>query len=192
MDKKYNLFDFQDIIAGQKKKHDGEEKFEKLMADIDENSTVEDMPFYKNYLSKFDIERVFDGFNFAVVEEELLSDDDLFLLFRLIFASLSSSYEILYDKQSNSINISITVRSGEQFITKKLTELWSFQIMRLFEIYVNEQIEYNIIDSDSDEIEDLEEQRKLKLMVFEKKVRQLNDLQKTDDTLSELDELLNS
>lgn len=192
MEKKYELFDFPDIIAAQKKKHDGEENFDKLMESIDENSVIEDMPFYKNYLSKFEVEQFFDGYKLTAVEEELLSKDDLFLLFRLIFASLSSSYDISYDKKSNSIDISVSVTSGEQTITKTISELWSFQIMRLFEIYVNELIEFDIKDFDPDEIEGLENERKLKLMIFEKKMRQIRDLQGTEEILSDLDELLNS
>ncbi len=192
MDKDYEMFNFQNIIAQLKEKHDGEEKFEKFIEGFDENSVIEDMPFYKDYVSKFDVERAFDGFNLTAVENELLTKDDMFLLSRLILASFSSSYDILYDKQSNSIDFSVSVTSGEQSITKKISEIWSFQIMRLFDIYVNEQIELSIEDYDSEELEDLKEQQKIRLMVFEKKVRQIHDLKGTDETLAELDDLLNS
>jgi len=192
MDKKYEMFNFKNIIADLKEKHDGEEKFEKFIEGFDENSVIEDMPFYKDYVSKFDVERAFDGFNLTAVENELLTKDDMFLLSRLILASFSSSYDILYDKQSNSIDFSVSVTSGEQSITKKISEIWSFQIMRLFDIYVNEQIELSIEDYDSEELEDLKEQQKIRLMVFEKKVRQIHDLKGTDETLAELDDLLNS
>lgn len=192
MDKKYEMFNFKNIIADLKEKHDGEEKFEKFIEGFDENSVIEDMPFYKDYVSKFDVERAFDSFNLTAVENELLTKDDMFLLSRLILASFSSSYDILYDKQSNSIDISVSVTSGEQSITKKISEIWSFQIMRLFDIYVNEQIELSIEDYDSEELEDLKEQQKIRLMVFEKKVRQMHDLQGTDEILADLDDLLNS
>ena len=192
MDKKYEMFDFQNIIAQLKEKHDGEEKFEKFIEGFDENSVIEDMPFYKDYVSKFDVERAFDGFNLTTVENELLSKDDLFMLFRLILASFSSSYDILYDKPSNSIDFSVSVTSDDKSITKKISELWFFQIMRLFEIYVNEQIEISIGDYDPEELEDLKDQRKIRLMVFEKKVRQIHDLQGTDEILADLDDLLNS
>ena len=192
MDKKYEMFDFQNIIAQLKEKHDGEEKFEKFIEGFDENSVIEDMPFYKDYVSKFDVEHAFDGFVLTAVENELLTKDDLFMLFRFILASFSSSYDILFDKRSNSIDFSVSVTFGEQSITKKIAELWSFQIMRLFDIYVNEQIEISIEDYDSEELEDLKEQQKIRLMVFEKKVRQIQNLQETDDILADLDDLLNS
>ena len=192
MDKKYKLFDFQGIIAELKENHSGEEIWEKFIEGVDENSVIEDMPFYKDYLSKFDVERSFDGYNLAALEEELLSKDELFLLFRLVFSSFSSSYEILYDKQSNSIDLAISVKSGEQSITKTISELWSFQIIRLFEIYVNEQINLSIEDYDLDEMEEFEEQRKLILMVFEKNLRRLRDQKESGEILSDLDDLLNS
>ncbi len=192
MDKKYEMFDFQSIITQLKEKHDGEEKFKKFIEGLNENSTIEDMPFYKEYLSKFEVERAFDDFNLTDVEDVLLSKDDLFMLFRLIVASFSSSYDILYDKQSKTIDLSISVKSSEQFITKKISELWSFQIMKMFDIYVNEQIELSIEDYDPEELEDFKDQRKIRLMIFEKKVRQIHDLQGTDETLAKLDDLLNS
>lgn len=192
MDKKYELFDFQSIITQLKEKHDGEEKFKKFIEGLNDNSTIEDMPFYKEYLSKFEVERAFDDFNLTDVEDVLLSKDDLFMLFRLIVASFSSSYDILYDKQSKTIDLSVSVKSSEQFITKKISELWSFQIMKMFDIYVNEQIELSIEDYDPEELEDFKDQRKIRLMIFEKKVRQIHDLQGTEETLAELDDLLNS
>lgn len=192
MDKKYEMFDFQSIITQLKEKHDGEEKFKKFIEGLNDNSTIEDMPFYKDYLSKFEVERVFDDFNLTDVEDVLLSKDDLFMLFRLIVASFSSSYDILYDKQSKTIDLSISVKSSEQFITKKISELWSFQIMKMFDIYVNEQIELSIEDYDPEELEEFKDQRKIRLMIFEKKVRQIHDLQGTDETLAKLDDLLNS
>lgn len=193
MDKKYELFNFFDIIEGLKEKHNGEETFEKFIEDFDENSTIEDMPFYKHYVSKFDVERAFEGFNLSATEMEILSKDDLFLLFRLILASFSSSYDILYDKQSHSIDLSISVTHGERSVTKTISELWSFQIIRLFEIYVNEQLDLGFIeDDDQEEAEQLKEERKKRLMVFEKKMRQVHNQQESDRILEDLDELLNS
>lgn len=192
MDKQYELFNFQGIIAELKENHDGEENWEKFIEGMDEDSVIEDMPFYKDYLSKFDVERPFDGYNLAALEEEKLSKDDLFLLFRLIISSFSSSYEILYDKESNSIDFAISVKAGEQTITKTISELWAFQIIRMFEIYVNEQINLSIEDYDPDEMEEFEDQRKLRLMVFEKNLRRLRDQKDSGEILSDLDDLLNS
>lgn len=196
MGKNYIYFDFQDILAQQKEKHAGKEQFEKLMESVDENTIIEDMPFYKNYLSRFEVEKAFDGMSLAAEEKNQLSQKELYLLFRMVFASFSSTYEILYDKPTNSVDISISVKSGDQKITKSVAELWSFQIIRLFEIYMNELFEFSICDFDAEELESFEAEQKVRLMIFEKKVRkirqQICDLQESDEILSDLDDLLNS
>ena len=192
MNKEYTLFDFQGIIAELKEKHNENAKFDRLLEGFNEDSVVEDMPFYEEYLSKFDVEQAFDGYQLVAEAEDLASRDDLYLLFRLIVASLSSSYDILYDKPSNSIDFSVTVTSGEQTITKRVAELWSFQIVRMFEIYLDELVEFSIGDFNPAEIEGLDTERKMRLMVFEKKVRQIRNLQDSDEVLSDLDDLLNS
>lgn len=196
MGKNYIYFDFQDILAQQKEKHAGKEQFDKLMESVDENTIIEDMPFYKNYLSRFEVEKAFDGMSLAAEEKNQLSQKELYLLFRMVFASFSSTYEILYDKPTNSVDISISVKSGDQKITKSVAELWSFQIIRLFEIYMNELFEFSICDFDAEEIESFEAEQKVRLMIFEKKVRkirqQICDLQESDEILSDLDDLLNS
>ena len=196
MKKDYILFNFQHILAQQKEKHDGNEQFEKLMKGIDEMSVVEDLPFYKDYLARFDVEKAFDGINLAAEDKIQLSRDELYLLFRLIFASFSSTYEILYDKPTNSVDVSISVKYSEEMITKKVAGLWTFQIDRMFEIYMNELFELNIYEYDAEEQEDFETEQKVRLMIFEKKVRKMNqqirDLQEADEILSDLDDLLKS
>ena len=122
----------------------------------------------------------------------MATKDDLFMLFRLIIASFSSTYEILYDKPSNSIDLSITVSLGEQNITRSIAELYSSQIERLYGNYIDEQINLYTCSDDPDEIQEIDTERKKRLMIFEKKVRQLRDLQESDGILSDLDDLLNS
>ena len=78
MKKDYKLFNFQQILEQQKEKHAGNELFEKLMEGIDENSVVEDLPFYKDYLARFDVEKAFDGINLAAEEKIQLSRDELY------------------------------------------------------------------------------------------------------------------
>ncbi len=41
--------------------------------------------------------------------------------------------------------LTISVKSGDQSVVKKVSELWSFQIMRLYEIYVEEQMNLHIL-----------------------------------------------
>ena len=195
MDKDYRLFDFQKVIEKVKEKqHDEEiaEDFNKLMDSIKEDSVIEDMPFYQDYLSLFDVERAFDDYKFVAEEETLASRDDLILLFRLIAASLSSTYDILYDKSSNSIDISISVTLGERSLTKSVAELSFFQIERLYVNYIGEQANFYVYHIDPDNSQEIDRERKMKLMIFEKKVRQLCNQKGSNEILSDLDDLLNS
>ena len=190
MDKNYLLFDFQNILAQLKEEHNDEENYNKFMEGIYENSVIEDMPFYKDYLSRFNVEQALDSFNLTAEEEDILSRDDLYLLFRLVFASLSSTYSILYDKPSNSVDLSITVESNGTSITKEIAKLESIQIKRLFKIYLNELIGYSIEDFDQDETEELENDRKTRLMAFKKKVQQLRELQRKKRLFFDMDNVL--
>jgi hypothetical protein len=195
MGKDYSLFNFQDIIADLKKKHDGDKEYEdynKFIEGVNEDATLEELPFFQDYLSRFDIEKAFEGFSLAAEEDSLATKDDLFLLFRLIIASFSSTYEILYDKPSNSIDLSITVTLGERTLTRSIAELFSFQVEKLYENYIDEQINLYTCFIDPDYTQEIDVERKKRLMIFEKKVRQLKDLQESDGILSDLDALLNS
>lgn len=195
MGKDYSLFNFQDIIADLKKKHDGDKEYEdynKFIEGVNEDATLEELPFFQDYLSRFDIEKAFEGFSLAAEEDSLATKDDLFLLFRLIIASFSSTYEILYDKPSNSIDLSITVTLGERTLTRSIAELFSFQVEKLYENYIDEQINLYTCFIDPDYTQEIDVERKKRLMIFEKKVRQLKDLQESDGILSDLDALLYS
>lgn len=195
MGKDYFLFNCKSVIANLKNKHDGDEEYEdynKFIKGVDDNSAIEELPFFQDYLSLFDVEKAFEGYTFAAEEETMATKDDLFMLFRLIIASFSSTYEILYDKPSNSIDLSITVSLGEQNITRSIAELYSSQIERLYGNYIDEQINLYTCSDDPDEIQEIDTERKKRLMIFEKKVRQLRDLQESDGILSDLDDLLNS
>jgi hypothetical protein len=53
----------------------------------------------------------------------------------------------------------IAVKSGDQSIVKKVSELWSFQIQRLYEIYIEEQLNLEILRQDSEEKTPIESER---------------------------------
>ena len=57
----------------------------------------------------------------------------------------------------------ITANSGEKDICKSLDELYSFQVIRLFEIYVNEQLDLAILKEEEEEGLIFHREEKLKL-----------------------------
>lgn len=95
------------------------------------------------------------------VPTDLKKDFDWELLLRLVAISLASSYEFVFpdpDETDSEEDIDMTlpdlvihVKSGENQVAKKISELWSFQILRLYEIYCSENINYIHIYKESGE-----------------------------------------
>lgn len=88
------------------------------------------------------------------VPEELKYDFDWELLLQLVAASFSSDYKFVIPDSDDLSKVatemlipelSITVSSGKQGVTKRVSELWSFQILRLYEIYCEEQINLHML-----------------------------------------------
>lgn len=120
------------------------------------NMDIHDTTFFKEYLNKFVCP-------FQLATPEGLEDDfDWDLLVKLIVASFSSEYDLVLDKEwkknpigKPKVHIYVTVTSRKQTITEDIEELWSFQIMRMFEIYVEEQMDFfNIIAEEKEDIRD--------------------------------------
>jgi len=114
-------------------------------------SDYREEPFY-GYLQKFKTipyklpEELVDSFGF-----------DWPLLLQLVGASFSSDFSFLFlaiDENTEITSetllpeLSITVNSSNQKVTKLVSELWEFQIVRLMEIYFVEQINWHIIKED--------------------------------------------
>ena len=99
-------------------------------------ATIEEEPFFQDYLS-----------HFSPIEfhtpEELEGDFDWNLLLILCVGSFSSDYFFQLTDESKMPELYITVRSANQEVTKKVSELWSFQILRLYEIFSEEQINFH-------------------------------------------------
>lgn len=79
------------------------------------------------------------------VPQELIGDFDWGMLSQLVASSLSSKVDLIAskDEESNQINIrvKIQVESGEKYIEKFMDKLWGFQVRRLLEIYIKENIQ---------------------------------------------------
>ena len=72
MDKDYFLFNCKSVIANLKNKHDGDEEYEdynKFIKGVDDNSAIEELPFFQDYLSLFDVEKAFEGYTFAAIHD---------------------------------------------------------------------------------------------------------------------------
>jgi hypothetical protein len=147
-----------------KELHDNPEKKEEVLdryikyIESLDGKDIFDTIFYKSYLSKFEIP-------FQLVCPENLEDDfDWDLLVKLTVGSLSSEYTLVLDEEwkknptgTPRVNIYITVESGGEQSTKNIEELWSFQIIRLFEIYTEEQMRLFTLEAEDKKEEEEEE-----------------------------------
>lgn len=132
---KRNLFDYSYFLEEMKihpnKPRDKETvmKYEKLFGS-QKGLTLQDQPFYKEYLSLFKI-----PFKVSIPENSL-EDYDWDLLFRLIFGSLSSKYALdlkeewkKNPKPDPMVQLSIIAKSGDR--EKSTAERSSWCIRRL-------------------------------------------------------------
>ena len=192
-----------------KKLHNNPEKEERVKKyeekyEIGKGSIIEDHPFYKDYLSRFNLD---SSFELITPDGVVMSPQEWDLLARLVYGSFSSSYSFILDEEWKrnptdkiKVHLSISVESGGAHTSKKLDELFTLQVERLFEIYVNEQIDLVVIYDDEDDEHlgpfgdfndnsDRDEGRDERIESFEKK---LNNLRSEADSYIKLQQLIHS
>ena len=87
-------------------------------------------------------------------------DFDRDLLQQLVLGSFSSDYELKVEKDKQS-ELYIAVKSWDQSVVQKVSELWSFQIQRLYEIYIEEQINLQVLKAEDENEKNAIEQERL-------------------------------
>ena len=185
------LFEYSEFI---KELRSREEK-KKIIEDFSryygpqDNVSIYETPFYKDYLSKFEL-----PFK-LVVPEDYYHDFDWDLLAKLVFASFSSEYELYFEENEQiplddgrRVCLHICVKNGGEYVVREFSKLWSFQILRLFEIYIEEQMQlFSLMKEDEEEVESVKAQQSFLLRQFNHKTDKL--MAKTDYD-KELEELL--
>ncbi len=153
------MFDFKEFIENLKEnpqKKDIVERYESKVEALPDR--FEDTIIYKNYLSKFEIPDID-----LVLPEFIDEEFDWDLLLRLILGSFSSTY-VFEPTEDGKFELVINVSAGDKHVAKKLSELWWFQIVRMYEIYIEEQLNLEIlIAEDEKEKEIIEAQRESNL-----------------------------
>lgn len=156
------LFDFSAYIEelrGNSDKKQIVEEYERLCGSI--SGEIAGQKWYTDYVSKFKTVKY-------ATPDELEDDFDWDLLLQITVASFSSGYSVNPD--NGKIELNITVKSGDQQVIKKVSELWSFQILRLYEIYVEEQMNLQILmGKDEDEKRTLSKERELRIKKWEQR-----------------------
>ncbi len=145
------LFNFQSFIEELREKEDKKElieKYEKFFGPL--AWEIKDQIWYKEYLINFKTIPF-------LVPDELKSEFDRGLLLQLVSSSFSS--ECYFEKpevkewEALPVNeqweklrdLTIAVKSWDQSVVKKLSELRSFQILRLYEIYIEEEMNLQVL-----------------------------------------------
>ena len=152
------LFDFQAFIEELREKAEKKqivEKYETLFGPIE--GDIKDQIRYTEYLTKFEPLPY-------IVPEELQNDFDRNLLEQLVLGSFSSDYELKKEEGKKEKELYIAVKSGDQSVVKTVSELRSFQILRLYEIYIEEQMNLHALKAeDENEKNAIEAEREMRL-----------------------------
>lgn len=133
------LFNFQTFVHDLRENSEKKEvieKYEKFFGPIE--GDIEDQVRYKEYVHTFPIVEY-------LVPEELANDFDRDLLMKLVSSSFSSDGLLEYIDSEEHPEFVISVQSWDQVVVKKISELWGFQILRLYEIYAEEQMNLQIL-----------------------------------------------
>lgn len=192
----FNFTSYIDELRENPEKKEVIEKYEKLLWPI--KWDIKDQVWYKEYVSTF---RILD----YLVPEELKEDFDWELLMQLVASSLSSDWFLdqkddEWSDADSKPEFTISVQSWDQVVVKKVSELWWFQISRLYEIYIEEQMNLQVLMvEDEKEKNAIESQREAKqhrwIIVLEnlqksklEKIEKVEKAEKLDDLLSKLDD----
>ena len=177
------LFDFPAFIEELREKEDKKEiveKYEKYFWKI--QGDIKNQIWYTDYLSQFPTQSY-------LTPEDLEDDFDWDMLQKLVIWSFSSDYELKQDKDG-WWELYIAVKSWDQSIVKTVSELWSFQILRLYEIYIEEQMNLQILMSEEgedwkSEKEALLSEREVRIKKWNAVLDTLNRSQEADDAKKE-------
>jgi len=114
------------------------EDYDKYIEPLSQIKSTKDMKWYKEYSSEF------RTINY-LVPDELKNDFDWKLLCQLVGSSFSSDGLFEFTSKNAEAEFIIAVQSGGQTVVKKMSELWGFQILRLYEIYVEELMNLEVL-----------------------------------------------
>ncbi|MBO4488110.1 MAG: hypothetical protein J5741_00440 [Bacteroidales bacterium] len=171
----FNLLDVRQAICDRLRKEGRcSGKYYSYIFHLPDNTTIEDFPIYRDYLSQFSLTPTLEGKHFPSADDSL-SETDYDLLFKLICGSFSSSYDLTCNEQQNTLEITLHVQTDKGTISKRISELEKSQIQDLFVIFLDEQLWLAFVqpkDGPSQHYLARKEQRR---KIFEQKTRALED-----------------
>lgn len=181
MQPSYKIYDFQQYLNNLrlpfKLKERTDETAKKLLDSITKDMTLEDTSFYKEYLSKFDVEKAIEGYELVTNPESKATKDDYLMLLRLICASFTTAdFEALFDNEHKTVEFTIEIGSDERSVTKKLQDFFYLHILMLMERYLGEQINMEAMRMDSEaDREAIDLKRSISVICFENKMKKYRE-----------------
>jgi len=174
------LFNFQAYIQELRENEEKKEviaKYEKFYGII--QGDVKDQLWYTEYASKFETVPY-------AIPEELDNEFDWNFLMQLCASTFSSDFVLDTKSKPLELNI-IPINQTDTIIIKHISELWSFQILRLYEIYIEEAMSLQIlIKEDEKEAEAIINQRRIKFENWNKKISTVKSEMELDNILNDL------
>lgn len=131
MKQPFNYSEYIESLRASPEKHETIDLYENAVGPIGRLPLSEET-WYKILVKPF------RGFNDFLKPTESENIFDWELLAQLAAASFSS--EVGFDYYDGAIHMIISVNHFDRHVTKSVDELWAFQIVNLFEIYIAEQI----------------------------------------------------
>ncbi len=172
----FNLTAYIEELREKEEKKETVLKYEKFFWPIEGN--ISDQIWYKEYVQQFETVAY-------KVPTELQTDFDRKLLMQLVAASYSS--EGTLDTQvteGEEYDFLITVASWDKVVVKKVSELRGFQILRLYEIYVEEQMNLQVLIAEDDAEKKTEEEKTEKAAVLAQRESRVKRRKLVFDTMT--------
>ena len=184
-----NLFDFDAFInelRANDKKRKTIDSYESYYGTI--YPDLRKQVWYANYVKAFEDLYPKEG---VIVPDDLEDDFDWKALFALVTASFSSSFRFEKNEEDPSGPLTLWIKVSSKSddsnevltIEKSLDELWSFQIIRLYEIYIEEQISLQITQAEEPETDDLQKERNEHLALLKKALKKVNGEEDEEDVI---------
>ena len=149
----YKLFKFQQFVNNLRLPYEQGKPMDtvkKLLDSVTDEINIEDLAFYKEYLSKFDIGKAIEGYELVTNPESKATKDDYLMLLRLICASFSTAdFVVSFDEENHTVEFTIKVGTEERGFVKKLQEFQYLHILMLLEQYLAEQFRMEALRMDS-------------------------------------------
>ena len=171
----YKLFKFQQFVNNLRlpyKQGKPMDTVKKLLDSVTDEMHIEDLAFYKEYLSKFDIGKAIEGYELVTNPESKATKDDYLMLLKLICASFSTAdFVVSFDEENHTVEFTIKVGNEDRGFVKKLQEFKYLHILMLLERYLAEQFRMEALRIDSDvDKEAVELKRGIAVTCFETKM----------------------